>query len=72
MLKVLGVADVLLENVIMITKELLDILACPLCKTDVKLEGDRIVCTKCGRRYPIRDDIPVMIIDEAELPKEPN
>ena len=55
----------------MISNELLDILACPLCKTDVKLEVDKIVCTKCGRRYPIRDDIPVMIVDEAELPKEP-
>ena len=54
----------------MITKELLEILACPLCKADVRLEDDRIVCTKCGRRYPIRDDIPVMLIDEAELPEE--
>ena len=55
----------------MITKELLDILACPLCKTDVRLEGVRIICTKCGRRYPIRDDIPIMLIDEAELQEEP-
>ncbi len=54
----------------MIDKELLDILACPLCKTEVKLEDDRIVCTKCGRRYPVKDDIPVMLIDEAELPKD--
>ncbi|MCC7239617.1 MAG: Trm112 family protein [Candidatus Brocadia sp.] len=53
------------------TEELLNILACPLCKTDVRLEGDRIVCTTCGRRYPVRDDIPVMLIDEAELPEEP-
>lgn len=53
----------------MITKELLDILACPLCKTAVRLEGDRIICTKCGRQYPIRDDIPIMLIDEAELPE---
>ena len=52
----------------MIDEELLNILACPLCKTDVKLEGDRIVCLKCGRRYPIKDDIPIMLIDEAELP----
>ena len=52
----------------MIDKELLAILACPLCKTDVRLEGDRIVCVKCGRRYPIKDDIPIMLIDEAELP----
>ncbi len=54
----------------MIDKELLDILACPLCKTEVKLEDDKIVCTNCGRRYPVRDDIPVMLIDEAELPQD--
>lgn len=52
----------------MIDKELLDILACPACKADVSLEGDRIVCVKCGRRYPIKDDIPIMLIDEAEMP----
>ena len=54
----------------MIDKELLDIMACPQCKADVKLEGDRIVCTspQCGLRYPIRDGIPVMLIDEAEKP----
>jgi uncharacterized protein YbaR (Trm112 family) len=54
----------------MIDKDLLNILACPLCKTDVKVEDDRLVCTKCGRRYPIKDDIPIMLIDEAELPKD--
>ena len=52
----------------MIDKELLNILACPACKADIRLEGDRIVCTKCGRRYPIKDDIPIMLIDEAEMP----
>lgn len=52
----------------MIDKELLEILACPLCKTEVRLEGECIVCTRCGRRYPIRDDIPVMLVDEAEVP----
>lgn len=52
----------------MISKELLDILACPACKTEVRLEGDRIVCSKCGRRYPIKDEIPIMLIDEAEMP----
>lgn len=51
----------------MVSKELLEILACPLCKTDVRLEGGRIVCVQCGRRYPVKDDIPVMLIDEAEL-----
>lgn len=54
----------------MISKDLLDILACPVCKTDVRMEEDRIVCTKCGRRYPIRDDIPVMLVEEAELSNE--
>lgn len=53
----------------MIDKELLEILACPLCKTEVRLENDKIVCTNCGRRYSIRDDIPIMLIDEAELPE---
>ncbi len=50
----------------MIDKELLDILACPSCKADVELIKDRIVCKKCGKRYPVRDGVPVMLIDEAE------
>lgn len=54
----------------MIDKELLDILACPLCKESVQLKEDRLVCVKCGRRYPIKDGIPIMLIDEAELPSE--
>lgn len=55
----------------MIDKELLEILACPSCKAPVVLEGERIVCTgrECGLRYPIRDGIPVMLIEEAERPK---
>lgn len=52
----------------MIDKELLEILACPACKADVRVEEDRIVCVKCLRRYPVKDDIPIMLIDEAELP----
>lgn len=51
-----------------IDKELLEILACPACKAPVTQQGDRIVCSKCGRRYPIRNEIPVMLIDEAEQP----
>lgn len=50
----------------MIDKELLDILACPVCKADVELKDNKIVCKKCGRKYPIKDGIPVMLIDEAE------
>jgi hypothetical protein len=49
----------------MIDKELLDILACPACKSDVRQELEEIVCVKCARRYPIKDGIPVMLIDEA-------
>ena len=55
----------------MIDQKLLEILACPVCKTEVKLEGDRLVCVQCGRRYPIREGIPVMLIEEAELPNTP-
>ncbi len=50
----------------MVDKELLNILACPLCKKDVALEKGKIVCTGCGLRYPIKDGIPIMLIEEAE------
>jgi uncharacterized protein YbaR (Trm112 family) len=52
-----------------ISKELLDILACPLCKEQVRLTPDGIglICAKCHRVYPIRDDIPVMLIEEAKI-----
>lgn len=55
----------------MLDPEILAILACPLDKAPVELQGDRIVCSQCGRRYPIRDGIPVMLIDEAEMPPGP-
>ena len=50
----------------MIDKELLSILACPACQGDVVLKENKIVCSKCGRKYPIKDGIPVMLVDEAE------
>ena len=52
-------------------KELLEILACPNCRGDVEYREDEslIVCVgTCGYRYPVRDDIPVMLIDEAIKP----
>jgi len=52
----------------MVDDRLLEILVCPLCKTKVRPEDDALVCTKCGRRYPVRDGIPVMLVDEAEPP----
>jgi uncharacterized protein YbaR (Trm112 family) len=53
----------------MIDKEFLDILACPVCKTPVTLvkEGTALKCGQCHRVYPIRDDIPVMLIDQATI-----
>ncbi len=51
----------------MIDDELLKILACPACKADVILKDNKIVCIKCKRRYPIRDGIPIMLIEEAEI-----
>lgn len=52
----------------MISKELLEILACPKCKGPVRLteNGDGLVCETCRLLYEIRDDIPVMLIDEAK------
>ena len=47
-------------------EELLKILACPACKADVQLRENKIVCTKCNRSYPIREGIPIMLIEEAE------
>jgi len=50
----------------MIDRELIGILACPACKGGVREEKGRIVCNKCGLKYPVKDGIPVMLVDEAE------
>jgi hypothetical protein len=52
----------------MLNKDLLDILVCPKCKGPVRLTeaADGLVCEKCRLVYAIRDDIPVMLIDEAK------
>lgn len=49
-------------------KELLEILACPKCKGDLEYKQEQQVleCPRCRLRYPIKDDIPIMLIDEAE------
>jgi hypothetical protein len=51
-----------------IDKALLDILACPKCKNAVVLNKakDKLLCRECGIVYPIKDDIPVMLVDEAK------
>jgi uncharacterized protein len=52
-----------------VSQELLEILACPACKAKVELkpDGNALKCIECKRVYPIRDDIPVMLIDEATI-----
>jgi uncharacterized protein YbaR (Trm112 family) len=50
--------------------ELLAILACPLDKQPVTRQGNYLVCQACQRHYPIRDGIPVMLIDEALTPEQ--
>ena len=50
----------------MLPDELMEILVCPACRGDVREEETEVVCTGCGLRYPIRDGIPIMLIEEAE------
>ena len=55
-----------------IKKELLDILACPKCKGDIRLNEPEngLICENCRLLYHIRDGIPIMLIDEAEALKD--
>jgi uncharacterized protein len=55
-----------------ISQDLLEILACPACKANVELnaDGNSLKCVQCHRVYPIRDDIPVMLVDEATIENE--
>ncbi|HNT36780.1 MAG TPA: Trm112 family protein [bacterium] len=52
----------------MVKEELLKILACPVCKDKVEYDKKKneIVCTVCGRRYPVEDGIPIMLVERAE------
>jgi len=52
----------------MLSKELLEILACPKCKGDLEYdkESQKLICNACHLKYDIKDDIPIMLIDEAE------
>lgn len=52
-----------------ISAELLDLLVCPLCKQPLELKQDEkgLRCQQCRHVYPIRDDIPIMIIEEARI-----
>jgi uncharacterized protein YbaR (Trm112 family) len=52
-----------------ISQDLLEILVCPICKTPVRLTPDSsgLKCETCWRVYPVRDDIPVMLPEEAKI-----
>jgi len=52
-----------------LSQDLLDILVCPVCKEPVQLTEDNagLRCPRCRRVYPVRDDIPVMLVDEARV-----
>jgi uncharacterized protein YbaR (Trm112 family) len=55
-----------------ISQELLEILRCPVCKARVYLQPDKsgFKCESCRRVYPIRDEIPVMLAEEAQIAPE--
>lgn len=59
---------IITEDIMPISKELLEILACPKCKGDIRLNEteDGLICDTCKLLYEIRDDIPVMLIEEAK------
>jgi len=50
-----------------VDKELLEILVCPACKTPLVVKGEALKCAQCRRVYPVKDDIPILLIDEATL-----
>ena len=56
-------------NSLMIPQDLLDILVCPICKIPlaVKENGESLKCAECCRIYPVRDDIPILLVDEAKI-----
>lgn len=54
----------------MVNEDLLALLVCPMGKAPLRREGDTLVCTRCGPRFAIKDDIPNMLIEEAELPQD--
>lgn len=51
-------------------ERLLSILVCPACHEKVDARDDLLVCRGCGRGYPVRDGIPVMLLEEAIPPAE--
>ena len=56
----------------MLDEQLLKILACPACRSEILYRGNEILCTnaECRRVYPVRDEIPVMLVDESTVGSE--
>jgi uncharacterized protein YbaR (Trm112 family) len=52
----------------MVSEDLLALLVCPMGKAPLRREGNTLICTRCGPRFEIKDDIPNMLIEEAALP----
>ena len=48
--------------------DLLAIIVCPACRADLAVVEDELVCQGCGLAYPVRDGIPVLLVDEARKP----
>lgn len=60
------------DNFYMVAPDLLEILVCPACKKPLTLQEDKdhsqsLKCGECRRVYPIRDDIPILLLDEATI-----
>ncbi|MGI8574306.1 MAG: Trm112 family protein [Egibacteraceae bacterium] len=55
-----------------VAPELIELLICPACHGQIEYKDRRklIICTECGLHYPVRDDIPVMLVDEATRPEK--
>ena len=53
----------------MVPQDVLKLLVCPICKTSLtyRLQPESLKCNKCNRVYPVRDDIPVLLIAEAQI-----
>ena len=57
------------QSPVMISQDLLDLVVCPACKSDLELKTnpEALKCTACRRVYPVRDGLPVLLIEEATI-----
>jgi len=66
----MGLKSSVIVSPMALNQELLQILACPVCRTPVRAINaeTELECTACGRRYPVRDGLPIMLPEEATPP----